>query len=471
VAELLPLFANLEGRRVLLVGGGAVAASKLTQLLAAGAVVRVVAPDVRPELERGGIAIDRRPFQERDLDDVWLVVSAATPEVNRMVAEAAEARRVFVNAVDDPAHASVFLGGVVRREGVTLAISTSGDAPGLTALLRQALDSLLPAELGRWVRTARHLRRGWKRAQVPMEVRRPLLLEALNRLYTADGQGPTESQPDLLAEVSSVPADRGESHEGREPQRSGFVSLVGAGPGDPGLLTRQAVARLRAADLVLYDALVDDRVLRLAGRAQRFFVGKRAKQHTLTQSDINAAMIRAARRGRRVVRLKGGDPFVFGRGGEEAIALANAGVPFEIVPGVTSAVAAPALAGIPVTHRGIASAFLVISGHDEQAFAATVANLTPNTTTVVVMMGMGNRAVLASILLERGWARGTPSALVAEASLPTQAVWRGTLGDLAGGRASVESRGPALFVVGEVAAMDLLAAEAITEDAEKRSRG
>src|SRR5947208_846871 len=145
---------------------------------------------------------------------------------------------------------------------------------------------------------------------------------------------------------------------------TGHVSIVGAGPGDPALLTRKAVARLRAADLVLYDALVDPRVLRLARRAQKFFVGKRAGRHAITQQAIHAVMIRAARRGRRVVRLKGGDPFVFGRGGEEALALGAAGVPFEIIPGVSSALAAPALAGIPLTHRGTASAFLVVTGHD-----------------------------------------------------------------------------------------------------------
>ena len=148
---------------------------------------------------------------------------------------------------------------------------------------------------------------------------------------------------------------------------NGRVALVGAGPGDPGLLTRRAVARLRAAELVLYDALVDERILRFARRAQRFFVGKRAGRHAMTQEAINALMVRAARRGRRVVRLKGGDPFVFGRGGEEALALQRAGIAYEVVPGITSAIAAPAAAGIPVTHRGVSTAFLVVSGHDEQS--------------------------------------------------------------------------------------------------------
>src|SRR5438093_10371906 len=169
----------------------------------------------------------------------------------------------------------------------------------------------------------------------------------------------------------------------------GHVSIVGAGPGDPELLTRKAVARLRAADLVLYDALVDPRVLTFAKRAQRFFVGKRAHRHAISQPAIHALMIRAARKGKRVVRLKGGDPFVFGRGGEEALALRAAGIPFDVVPGITSAIAAPELAGIPVTHRGVASAVLVVSGHDEQTFSSAVGRLTPNAVTLVILRGVG----------------------------------------------------------------------------------
>ena len=236
----------------------------------------------------------------------------------------------------------------------------------------------------------------------------------------------------------------------------GHVSLVGAGPGDPALLTRKAVARLRSADLVLYDALVDEGVLRIARRAQRFFVGKRAGRHSLSQTEIHAVMIRAARRGRRIVRLKGGDPFVFGRGGEEALALRYAGVPFDVVPGVTSAVAAPALAGFPLTHRGLASAFFVVSGHDERAFAASIGRLEPNGATVVVLMGLGRRAALASLLIDRGWARGTPAAIVANASLPQQHVWCGTLDDLALDAAMVDASGPATIVIGEVVALQSL---------------
>ncbi|MGE5242633.1 MAG: uroporphyrinogen-III C-methyltransferase [Betaproteobacteria bacterium] len=233
----------------------------------------------------------------------------------------------------------------------------------------------------------------------------------------------------------------------------GHVSLVGAGPGDPDLLTRRAVARLRAADLVLYDALVDPQVLRLARRAQRFFVGKRAGNHEITQASIHGVMIRAARRGRRVVRLKGGDPFVFGRGGEEALALAAAGIPFDVVPGVTSAVAAAALAGIPVTHRGLAAGFVVLSGRDEAAFASMVASLTPHRVTLVVLMGLARSRAIARCLIAAGWSQGTPAAVITAASTSRQRDWRGTLARLADVDPPSDGA-PGTIVVGGVAALE-----------------
>ena len=279
----------------------------------------------------------------------------------------------------------------------------------------------------------------------------------------------------------------------------GHVSLVGAGPGDPGLLTRKAIARLRSADLVLYDALIDDRVLKYARHAQKFFVGKRGahgpceqsgipnaaaplgcdsesapaasqenarrsgsgppRAQGLSQEAIHALMIRAARRGRRVVRLKGGDPFVFGRGGEEALALQSAGVPYDIVPGVSSAIAAPASAGIPVTHRGVSSAFLVVSGHDETAFASAIDQVQPNQMTIVILMGLAQSAALACALVDRGWSRGTPAAVIVDGTRPQQQVWRGTLDDLAFERVDLDSNGPATIVVGDVVAVGLQLAE------------
>jgi uroporphyrin-III C-methyltransferase/precorrin-2 dehydrogenase/sirohydrochlorin ferrochelatase len=187
VPELFPVFLKLAGRRVVVVGAGPVAASKIGALVAAGADVRVVAPDVRPEILDSGVAVDRRPFEACDLDDAWLVVAAATPEVNREVARLAEARRVFVNAVDDPPNATAYLGGIVRRDGVTLAISTAGHAPALAGLLREALDHVLPSDLPRWLAEARTARTRWLQDRVPMDARRPLLLRALNAIYEPRG--------------------------------------------------------------------------------------------------------------------------------------------------------------------------------------------------------------------------------------------------------------------------------------------
>jgi uroporphyrin-III C-methyltransferase len=230
-------------------------------------------------------------------------------------------------------------------------------------------------------------------------------------------------------------------------------------------MTRRAVARLRAADLVLYDALVDLRALRFAKRAQRFFVGKRAGRPAIGQPAIHALMIRAARKGKRVVRLKGGDPFVFGRGGEEALALVAAGIPFDVVPGLSSAVAAPALAGIPVTHRGLASAVLVVTGHDEATFARSVGTLEPNGVTIVVLMGVGRAAAHARHLIDRGWARGTPAAVIVDASSARQQVWRGRLDALAADAAVLETAGPGTIVIGDVAALQLSDAGEATSEA------
>jgi len=239
---------------------------------------------------------------------------------------------------------------------------------------------------------------------------------------------------------------------------SGHVSLVGAGPGDPDLLTVRAVRALAEADLVLYDSLVPLEILSLASRAQRFSVGKRAGRASVRQETIHALMIRAARRGKRVVRLKGGDPFVFGRGGEEVLALRAAGVPHEVVPGLTSALAAPALAGIPVTHRGVSSAFAVVSGHDASAWQPVLAGLPPGAATVVVLMGLRSRAAIAAFLLERGWARSTPVALVLGAGTSRARTWTGSLEAL--GRdalrdslASGLSDAPGTIVVGDVVSL------------------
>lgn len=213
MSELLPLFLALAGRRVVLVGGGRVAAGKLRQLLAAGADVMVVAPEVCDEIAASGVEIVRRGFADHDLDGAWLIVAAATPDVNAAVAAAADVRRLFVNAVDDPANASAFLSGVVRRDGVTIAVSTSGHAPALTALLREALDAVLPHDLGRWIDEARRLRVVWRRRGVPMPERKPLLLEALNAMYERPPAGGEEEPRERPARVSPHAARPGIGRE------------------------------------------------------------------------------------------------------------------------------------------------------------------------------------------------------------------------------------------------------------------
>ena len=234
----------------------------------------------------------------------------------------------------------------------------------------------------------------------------------------------------------------------------GLVSIVGAGPGDPGLLTLSAAKRLKEAELVLHDALVSPEVLALATRALRVSVGKRAGRPSTRQESIHRLMIRAARRGRRVVRLKGGDPFVFGRGGEEALALAEAGVPFEVVPGVSSALAAPASAGLPVTHRGIASSFVVVTGHAEAAYRSILSALPPGGATVVVLMGLANRGAIARLLLSGGWAPATPAAVCLSASRPESSTWIGRLDELAEGVEMLDAGdAPGTIVVGEVVSL------------------
>jgi uroporphyrin-III C-methyltransferase/precorrin-2 dehydrogenase/sirohydrochlorin ferrochelatase len=247
---------------------------------------------------------------------------------------------------------------------------------------------------------------------------------------------------------------------------SGSVSLVGAGPGDPDLLTRKAARRLAEADLVVYDALVDPDVLALAPMARRIFVGKRAGRPAVRQEFINALLVRAARGGRKVVRLKGGDPFVFGRGGEEALALISAGIPVEVVPGISSAVAAAALAGIPVTHRGVSSGFVVVSGHAEDAYEPILGGLAPNCATVVVMMGLGHMERIGTLLIGRGWKPDTAAAVLLSASTGRAETRTTTLAGIATGVDLSASDGPGTIVIGDVVRLRaLLRTAGITEAA------
>jgi uroporphyrin-III C-methyltransferase / precorrin-2 dehydrogenase / sirohydrochlorin ferrochelatase len=457
-AKLFPTFLKLAGRRVVVVGGGPVAASKLAALVATGADITVIAPDVVPAIRIPGVRVEQHEFADTDLDGAWFVVAAAPPDVNRRVAASAEARHLFVNAVDDPAHASAYLGGVVRKDGVTLAISTEGRAPALAGLLREGLEASLPEDLDEWLSVADRARQEWKATEVPMAERRPRLLAAINALYQSDEARPLTSSGRAVA-----PSVRPAPFEGRATvdagPTTGRVALVGAGPGDPGLLTRRAVQLLRHADLVLYDALVPTSIVGIARTAKRFHVGKRHGRHAISQDTIHRLMIRGASRGQRVVRLKGGDPFVFGRGGEEALALRAAGVHVEIVPGVSSAIAAAALAGIPVTHRGVAPGVVIVSGHAEAAYGPVIDSLAPRSVTVVVLMGLMTRGAIAGRLLRRGWPSTTPAAIVSGAGQAGARAWTGRLDAL--GEATIDVALPGTIVIGDVVALAALIGGAI----------
>jgi uroporphyrin-III C-methyltransferase/precorrin-2 dehydrogenase/sirohydrochlorin ferrochelatase len=436
-SELFPLFLKLDGKKVLVVGGGAVATAKVGALLATGAEIALVAPHVTNDIaalaKAGKIAVARRSFIESDLEGVWVVIAASTPEVNRSVAAAAAPRRLFVLAVDDKSAASAFGAGVVRKGGVTLAVSTDGRAPALAGLVREGIEALLPDDLADWSAVAARARAAWKTSGVPMAARRPLLLAALNEIYAARAS----------AESAPVP-----------PARRGRVTLVGAGPGSADLVTVRGKQRLAEADLVLYDALASEEMKSWAPGARWFFVGKRACRQSIKQEILNRLLVKYARRGLHVVRLKCGDPFVFGRGGEEALALAEAGVPFEIVPGVSTAVAAPALAGIPVTHRGLASSFAVLTGHHEEVYGPLLDGFVPGTLTLVFMMGLGQRARIAERLVARGWSAEMPAAVVVGAATPQSWTWTGTLGALgAVDLPEAAARAPGLLVVGAVVAV------------------
>ncbi|QNN46068.1 uroporphyrinogen-III C-methyltransferase [Thermomonas brevis] len=449
--SLFPLFLDLRGRRVLVVGGGAVATRKVGALLEAAAEVAVVAPALDAELaalvRRKRIAHLGAAFDPAQLDDAWLVIAATDdPAANRAVADAANARRLWVNVVDDAELASAQLPARVQRGPLQIAISSGGAAPMLARHLREQLETQLDESLGALAQLFIDLR-GRIRDRLPdLSARRAFFRRVLT--------GPAQAllrRGDANAARHSVEAEL----LATPPPRRGSVALVGAGPGDPGLLTLRALRALNEADVILHDRLVSDDVLALARRdAERIEVGKRVGgNHDATQQRIHALMIELAGAGKRVVRLKGGDPFVFGRGGEELEALRERGIDYEVVPGITAAVACAAHAGIPLTHRDHAQSLRLLtaqarSGDAEHDWAA----LAQPGQTLAFYMGVSGLERLRDNLVGHGLAASTPFALVENGSRPQQRVVAGTLAELPELARIHAVQAPALLVVGEVAA-------------------
>lgn len=450
-ARLFPLFVDLRDRAVLVVGGGTVAARKIERLLASGARVRVVAPELHPDLHERvrarQIAHRCETFRPELLDGAWLVIAAtADVAVNRAVAQAARERHIFANVVDDADLSSCHLPAVVERGAVQVAISSGGGAPMLARWLRERIERLLDPSLAALAELLTG-HRGAIRQRLPHpgERRRwfdALLAGALPRLLR-QGRGDTARQH-LQASLSAQLAQSGR----------GSVILVGAGPGDPGLLTLRGLRALNEADVIVHDALVSREVLALARRdALRIDVGKRGGRDSTQQDHIHAILLAHARAGRCVVRLKGGDPFVFGRGGEELEFLRTHDIDYEVVPGITAALACAAFAGVPLTHRAHAQSLRLVTAHAKDSRdALDWRALAQEHQTLAIYMAVSELAHLRTRLLAHGRAAETPFALIENGASPQQRVIVGTLDELPERARAADVRAPALLILGEVAA-------------------
>ncbi len=448
-----PLFFDLRSQKVLIVGGGEVALRKATLLARAGACISIVAPRVVPELERrareGTIDHVRREFLPEDLAGVRLaIVATGRRSLNRWIASQCEARAIPVNVVDDRAASRVIVPAIVDRDPMLIAISSGGASPVLARRWRERLEALVPSRIGElasWLSGLRAVAR--RRLRGVQERRRyfETLLDgaAAQRFIAGDVSGAQRIAQRLLGAGTSAP------------QAAGHVALVGAGPGDPELLTLKALRALCDADVILHDRLVSDGVLELARRdAARICVGKAAGGAGVPQERINEWLIEHARAGRRVVRLKGGDPFIFGRGGEELEALARAGISYSVIPGITAASACAAYAGIPLTHRDHAQSVSLVTGHaEDEQHELDWRSLAADRATAVFYMGVARLERIVERLMEHGAPPDRPAALIAQGTLPGQRVVAATLSSIAAAARTAALESPALLIVGEVAAL------------------
>jgi uroporphyrin-III C-methyltransferase/precorrin-2 dehydrogenase/sirohydrochlorin ferrochelatase len=473
-----PIFVSLDGLPVVVIGGGAVAERKVASLCETGARITVIAPESTPELgaraARGEIQLVERPYAPGDLEGCRLAYAATDDaEVNRAVHAEAAARSVWLNVADQPDLCTFTVPAVVRQGDLTVAVSTGGASPAMARRIREELEGLFGPEYAAALAVLRRIREHLQvRGHDLREARAALMglagadlvravaagnARAVDALLTA-ALGPGFTLGDLGLDWLVGPADETAAppDAGRRP-RPGRVFLVGAGPGDPGLLTLKGKSCLEASDVVIYDALVDKRILEHARPgAMLIYAGKREGNHSRPQDEINSLLVQYARAGLTVTRLKGGDPFVFGRGGEEALALVEAGIPFEVVPGVSAGIAVPAYAGIPVTHRHAAAAVTFVTGHErtEQDLSAIRwDSLGPGHGTLVFFMGLRNLPEITKKLMDHGRPPATPAAVIEWGTTERQATVTGTLRDIVERAREAGLEPPALVVVGEVVAL------------------
>jgi len=448
--SMLPIFLKLDGRRCLLVGAGNVALDKIGSLLKTGLELRVVAPEARPEIRQlaseGKLEWVERAFEPADLDGCFLAITATdSPEVNALVHRGSVERDILCNSVDDIPNCDFYFGSVVSRGDLQIAISTSGQSPAVAQHLRREIDEQLPADLGPWLESLGQLRREVLEAHPSGEKRKALLHLLAQRQVCASEDCPsrqlaltpledeqTAEDGENFTDESFGPEEEFAYEAGDEPGDSAqIVHLVGAGPGDPDLLTVKALRLIQTADVVLHDDLVPQAILDLASpSAEILNVGKRCGTKAITQGEINNLMIEHARGNRSVVRLKGGDPLIFGRAAEEIAALAEAGVPFQIVPGITAAFAAAAAIGCSLTSRNSASNVIFSTGHHAQSHNQSPLPAFEDATRVVYMPGR-DLHLLAQGWLAQGLPPEFPCAVVSRAAQPDQQLRRTTLGALA----------------------------------------
>ena len=430
--DFLPLFHKLQGRVVLVVGGGEVALRKARLLSDAGGQLRVVAPEVRGELTAlaGEGRVHLRGYDSADLQGVALVIAATDDEpLNARISAEAQALGIPVNVVDAPALCSVIFPAIVDRSPLIVAVTSGGDAPVLARLIRAKIETWIPSTYGQLASLAKKFRERVKQLFPDVQQRRVFWEDVFQGQIAESVFAGKLGEGERLLEAKIA---------GAAPRALGEVYLVGAGPGDPDLLTFRALRLMQQADVVLYDRLVAPAIIELCRRdAERIYVGKRRAEHAVPQEEINQLLVDLAKQGKRVLRLKGGDPFIFGRGGEEIEQLAAEGIPFQVVPGITAASGCAAYAGIPLTHRDHAQSVRFVTGHlKDGSTDLPWTDLVAPGQTLVFYMGLVGLPQICQALIDHGRAADTPAALVQQGT--TQLV------------AEHEVHAPTLVIVGEV---------------------
>ncbi len=447
--DFFPIFLNIKDRPCLVVGGGDVAARKVTLLCKAGGQVTVVAPHLCNRLstqyQRGEIKYQQRSFEPHDAAGNLVVIAATDDvELNRRVSELAKQYNIPVNVVDQPELCSFTMPSIVDRSPVVIAVSTGGASPVLARLLRARLETLIPAAYGRLASLVEGFRQQVKQRFATTDERR--------RFWEGILQGPIAEM--LLA--GQEPAARralkqavAQAHAG---EVTGEVYLVGAGPGDPDLLTFRALRLMQQADIILYDRLVSPAILDLTRRdADRIYVGKQRSKHAVPQAEINELLVELAKKGKRVLRLKGGDPFIFGRGGEEIDRLTDEGIPFQVVPGITAAAGCASYAGIPLTHRDYSQSCVFVTGHLKDGTTdLNWETLTQPQQTVVIYMSLAGLEMICRELIVHGLPEATPAALIEQGTTQQQRVLIGNLRTLPGIVKTADVHAPTLVIIGKV---------------------